>query len=43
MSLAGYEFPANMIVVKGQDVDVIIGINWLAQNKAINNVVQRTI
>jgi energy-coupling factor transporter ATP-binding protein EcfA2 len=43
MSLARYEFPTNMIVIKGQDVDVILGMSWLAQNKAIINDDQRTI
>jgi hypothetical protein len=32
-----------MIVIKGQDVDVILGMNWLAQNKAIINADQRTL
>jgi hypothetical protein len=41
--LAGHEFPTNMIVIKGQDVDVILGMNWLAENKAIINADQRTI
>jgi hypothetical protein len=41
--LAGHEFPTNMIVIKGQDVDVILCMNWLAQNKAIINEDQRTI
>jgi hypothetical protein len=27
--LVGREFPTNMIVIKGQDVDVILGMNWL--------------
>jgi hypothetical protein len=27
----------------GQDVDVILGMNWLSQNKAIINADQRTI
>jgi hypothetical protein len=35
--------PKNMIVIKGKDVDVIPGMNWLAQNQAIINVDQRTI
>jgi hypothetical protein len=35
--------PTNMIVIKGQDVDVILGMNWLAQNKAIMNANQRTV
>jgi hypothetical protein len=43
VTLAGHEFPTNMIVIKGQDVDVILGMNWLAQNKAIINADQRTI
>jgi hypothetical protein len=41
--LVGHEFPTNLIVIKGQDVDVILGKNWLAQNKAIINADQRTI
>ena len=41
--MAGWEFPANMIVIKGQDIDVILRMNWLAQNKAIINTDQRTI
>jgi hypothetical protein len=43
VNLVGNDFPTNMIVIKGQDVDVILGMNWLAQNKAIINVNQRTI
>jgi hypothetical protein len=35
VTLAGREFPTNMIVIKGQDFDVILGLNWLAQHKAI--------
>jgi hypothetical protein len=41
--LVGREFPTNMIIIKGQDIDVILGMNWLAQNKAIINVDRRTI
>jgi hypothetical protein len=43
LKLAGYDFPTNMIVIKGQDVDVILGMNWLAQNKAIINANEMTI
>jgi hypothetical protein len=32
-----------MIVLKGQDIDVILGMNWLAQHKATLNNDQRTI
>jgi hypothetical protein len=43
MTLAGRDFPTNMIVLKGQDIDVILGMNWLAQHKATLNTDQRTI
>jgi hypothetical protein len=32
-----------MIVLRGQDIDVIMGMNWLAQHKAIINTDLRTI
>jgi hypothetical protein len=41
--LVGREFPTNMIVLKGQDIDVILGMNWLAQHKAIINTDLRII
>jgi hypothetical protein len=43
VTLAGREFPTNMIVIKGQDIDVILDMNWLAQHKAIINTDLRTI
>jgi hypothetical protein len=43
VTLAGRDFPTNMIVLKGQDIDVILGMNWLAQHKAILNTDLRTI
>jgi hypothetical protein len=43
VTLAEREFPTNMIVFKGQDLDVILGLNWLAQHKAILNTDLRTI
>jgi hypothetical protein len=43
VTLAGRKFLTNMIVINGQDIDVILGMNWLAQNKAIINTDQRTI
>jgi hypothetical protein len=43
ITLAERDFPTNMIVLKGQDIDVILGINWLAQHKAILNIDLRTI
>jgi hypothetical protein len=38
-----WDFPTNMTVLKGQDIDVILGMNWLAQHKAILNTDLRTI
>jgi hypothetical protein len=43
VTLVGQEFPTNMIVTKGQDIDVILGMNWLAQHKPIINTDLRTI
>jgi hypothetical protein len=41
--LAERDFPTNMIVLKGQDIDVILGMNWLAQHKVILNTELKTI
>jgi hypothetical protein len=35
VELGGHTYPTNMIVLKGQDIDVILGKNWLAQHEAI--------
>jgi hypothetical protein len=43
VTMAGRNFPANMIVLKGQDIDVILGMNWLTQHKAILNTEFRTV
>jgi hypothetical protein len=43
ITLAEREFPTNMIGLKGQDIDVILGMNWLTQHKAILNTNSRTI
>jgi hypothetical protein len=43
VTLAERDFPTNMIVLKGQDIDVILGMNWLAQHKAFLNTDLRTI
>jgi hypothetical protein len=43
VTLAERDFPTNMIVLKGQDINVILGMNWLAQHKATLNTDQRTI
>jgi hypothetical protein len=43
VTLAKRDFPTNMIVLKGQDIYVILGMNWLAQHKAILNTDLRNI
>jgi hypothetical protein len=43
ITLAEQDFPTNMIVLKGHDIDVILGMNWLAQHKDILNTNLRTI
>jgi hypothetical protein len=43
ITFAERDFPTNMIVLKGQDIDVILGMNWLAQHKAILNTDLRNI
>jgi hypothetical protein len=43
VTLAERDFPTNMIVLKGQDIDVILAMNWLAQHKAILNTDLKTI
>jgi hypothetical protein len=43
ITLVERDFPTNMIVLKGQDIDVILGMNWLSQHKAILNTDLRTI
>jgi hypothetical protein len=43
VTLAEWDFPTNMIVLKSQDIDVILGMNWLAQHKAILNTNLRTV
>jgi hypothetical protein len=43
VTLVGRDFPTNMIVLKGQDIDVILGMNWLTRHKATLNTDQRII
>jgi hypothetical protein len=43
LTLARQDFPTNMVVLKSQDIDVILGMNWLVQQKAILNPDLRTI
>jgi hypothetical protein len=43
VELGGHIYPTNMIVLKGQDKEVILGMNWLAQHEAIIDTRKQTI
>ena len=43
IDLVGHTFPTNLIVLKGQDIDVILGMNWLYQWGAIIDTLHRAI
>jgi hypothetical protein len=34
IKLVGHTYPTNMIVLKSQDIDMILGMNWLARHEA---------
>jgi hypothetical protein len=40
---ARHIFPTNLIVLKGKDIDVILGMNWLCQHGAVIDTLNRTI
>jgi hypothetical protein len=43
VEIRGIEFPANLIVMGTQEIDVILGINWLDKYQAVINCDKRTI
>jgi hypothetical protein len=43
IKLARHDYPTNMIVLKGQDIDAILGMNWLVQHEATIDARKRTI
>jgi hypothetical protein len=43
IDLVGHIFPTNLIVLKDQDIDVILGMNWLSQHGAVMDTLNRTI
>ena len=43
INLGGHIFPTTMIILKDQDIDVILGMNWMHQHKAIVDTLNRTI
>jgi hypothetical protein len=43
IELARHIFPTNLIVLKGQDIDMILSMNWLCQHGAVIDTLNRTI
>jgi hypothetical protein len=43
VELDGHNYPTKMIVLKGQGIDVILGMNWLAQHEATFDTKKRTV
>ena len=43
INLGGHIFPTTMIILKDQDIDVILGMNWMYQHKAVVDTLNRTI
>jgi len=43
IEFGGYSFPTSMIVLKDQDIDVILGMNWMAQRGVVLDTLRRTI
>jgi predicted aspartyl protease len=37
MKLVGHMFPTNLLVLPNQDIDVILGMNWLRRHGAVIN------
>jgi hypothetical protein len=43
IELGGHIFPISMIILQKQDIDVILGMNWMYQREAIIDALYRTI
>ena len=43
IELVGHTFPTNLIVLKGQYIDVILVMNWLYRREAIIDTLHRVI
>jgi hypothetical protein len=43
IELGGHIFPISMIILHNQDIDVILGMNWMYQRGAIIDALHRTI
>jgi hypothetical protein len=43
IEIKGIYFPANLVVIHTQGIDVILGMNWLHKNQATVNYDKRTL
>ena len=43
INLGGHIFPTTMIILKDQDIDVILGMNWMYQHKAVIDALHMTL
>jgi hypothetical protein len=43
IKLGGHTFPASMLILKDQDIDVILGMDWMHQRGAMIDTLNRTI
>jgi len=43
IEFGGHSFPTSMIVLEDQDIDVILGMNWMAQRGVVLDTLHRTI
>jgi hypothetical protein len=43
IELGGHLFPTSMLFLKDQDIDVILGMNWMHQRGAVIDTLNRTI
>jgi hypothetical protein len=43
IEIRGIDFPANLVVMGTQGLDVILGMNWLYQNQATISCDKRTV
>jgi hypothetical protein len=43
IELGGHIFPTSMIILKNQDIDIMLGMNWMYQRGAVIDALHRTI
>jgi predicted aspartyl protease len=43
IELGGHLFPTSMLILKDQDIDVVLGMNWMHQRGVVIDTLNRTI